>query len=311
MVSDPVQVILNPASSSGGGGRLLPQVEARLRARHIDFRLDRTEGPGHAVELAAAAVKEGVSRLLVVGGDGTVHEVVNGLLGAGPGYALPDMAVLPLGTGNDFYRMVGAPKTLDGAMDMLQWGIPRPFDVGQARWDGGSRWFVNLLGVGIDVEVLRRRERVRRLSGLAQYLVALLQAVAGFRPVPIRIRLEDGEVIEEPTTLAGITVGPSAGGGFLLNPGATPDDGLLDLCFVKALTLPQVLRYIPRVIRGTHGNLPVVRLRRFREAVLEAPGPEPFDFELDGERMAEPVHRVDVRVDPARIRVLIPGRGEE
>lgn len=310
MVSDPVQVILNPASSSGGGGRLLPQVEARLRARHIEFRLDRTEGPGHAMELAGAAVASGVSRLLVVGGDGTVHEVVNGLLGAEEGASLPDIAVLPLGTGNDFYRMVGAPKTLDGAMDMLQWGIPRPFDVGLARWEGGSRWFVNLLGVGIDVEVLRRREGVRRLRGLAQYLVALLQAVAGFTPVPIRIRLEDGEVIEEPTTLAGITVGPSAGGGFLLNPGATSDDGLLDLCFVKALTLPQILRYIPRVIRGTHGNLPVVRLRRFREAVLEAPGPDPFHFELDGERMEEPVHRVDVRVEPARIRVLIPGRAE-
>lgn len=306
----PVHVILNPASSGGGGGRLLPQVEARLRARHIHFQLHRTEGPGHAVELGRGVVADGAERILVVGGDGTVHEVVNGLLQAGEGSALPDIAVLPLGTGNDFYRMVGAPKTLDGAMDMLQWGIPRPFDVGHARWEGGSRWFVNLLGVGIDVEVLRRREGVRRLSGLAQYLVALLQAVVGFRPVPIRVRLEDGEVIDEPTTLAGITVGPSAGGGFLLNPGATSDDGLLDLCFVKALTLPQILRYIPRVIRGTHGNLPVVRLRRFREAVLEAPGAEPFHFELDGERMEEAVHRVEARVEPARIRVLVPGRAE-
>ncbi len=310
-MTDPVQVILNPASSSGAGGRLLPQVEARLRARHIDFRLDRTGGPGHAADLGAEAAEAGTGRLLVVGGDGTVHEVVNGLLSAGAGRSLPDLAVLPLGTGNDFYRMVGAPRTLDGAMDMLQWGIPRPFDVGHAGWDGGSRWFVNLLGVGIDVEVLRRREGVRRLSGLAQYLVALLQAVVGFRPVPIRVRLEDGEVIDEPTTLAGITVGPSAGGGFLLNPGATSDDGLLDLCFVKALTLPQILRYIPRVIRGTHGDLPVVKLRRFRTAVLEAPGADPFHFELDGERMEQAVYRVEVRVEPARIRVLVPGRAAE
>lgn len=307
---EPVQVILNPASSSGAGGRMRPRVEARLQARHIPFRLTATRGPGHASDLARQALEDGVSRLLVVGGDGTVHEVVNGLLDGDSDSRGPELAVLPLGTGNDFYRMVGAPRTVDGAMDMLQWGVARPFDVGHARWDGGERWFVNLLGLGVDVEVLRRRAAVQRLSGMTQYLAALLQAVLRFRPVPIRITLDGVEVIEGSATLSGITVGPSAGGGFLLNPGATPDDGLLDLCFVEALTLPQIVRYIPRVIRGTHGGLRVVRLRRFREAVLEAPGPDPFHFELDGELMDEPAHRVEARIVPGRIRVLVPGRAE-
>lgn len=307
-MSEPVQVILNPAASSGAGGRLAPQVEARLRARHIPFRIDTTSAPGHARELGLQAARSGSARILVVGGDGTVHEVVNGLLDAGVEGPGPDVAVLPVGTGNDFYRMVGAPKTLDGAMDMLQWGVARPFDVGLATWEGGRRWYVNLLGVGVDVEVLLRRAGVRRLRGLSQYLAALLQAVVRFEPVPLRVILDDGEILDGPTTLAGITVGPSAGGGFLLNPGATPEDGLLDLCFVDALTIPQILRYIPRVIRGTHANLPVVRLRRFGRARLEGPDGGLFRFELDGELMGAPVAWVDTEIHRARIRVLVPGR---
>ena len=307
-MSEPVQVILNPAASGGAGGRLAPQVEARLRARHIPFQLRTTDGPGHARDLGAAAARDGVARILVVGGDGTIHEVVNGLLDAGIPGPGPDVAILPVGTGNDFYRMVCAPKTLDGAMDMLQWGVSRPFDVGLATWEGGSRWYVNLLGVGVDVEVLLRRAGVRRLRGLSQYLAALLQAVVKFKPVPLRITLDDGEILDGPTTLAGITVGPSAGGGFLLNPGATPDDGLLDLCFVDALTLPQILRYIPRVIRGTHANLPVVRLRRFRSARLEGPPGVGFRFELDGELMGAAVGWLQTEIHPARIRILVPGR---
>jgi len=285
-------------------------VEARLRESHIPYTMHVTAAPGDGVELARKVARGGAKRLLAVGGDGTVHEIVNGLLSSGVASGrLPHMAVLPLGTGNDFYRMVGAPRTLDGAMDMLQWGVARPFDVGEARWPGGSRHFVNLLGVGVDVEVLRRREGFRRLGGLPQYLAALLAAVVRFRPIPVRVRLESGEVVEGPVTLAAITVGPSAGGGFLLNPGATPDDGLLDLCFVDGLSLPQVFRYIPRVIRGTHGSLPVVRLRRFAEARVESMDGEPLHFQLDGELMPEPVRWLEVGIRSAAIRVLVPGQG--
>jgi diacylglycerol kinase (ATP) len=313
-VSSPVLVIVNPASGGGGGEKLQPRVESRLRARHIPFRLVSTEAPGDAWRWAREARAEGVERILCVGGDGTVHEVVNGLLGDGEAARagvsrppLPDLAVLPVGTGNDFYRMVGAPSTLDGAMDMLQWGVATPFDAGYARWEGGERWFVNLLGVGIDVAVLRHRNGKGRLRGRTQYTAALLQALRTFSPPPLRILLEGGEVLEGRVTLAAITVGPSAGGGFLLNPGATPDDGLLDLCHVAPLTPAQAVRYLPQVIRGTHAKLPVVKLRRFRAARLEAPGAEPLAFELDGEVIPAPTPWIDVELRAAALRVLVPG----
>ena len=290
-------------------------VEEIVRERGEPYVLRVTEGPGHATALARSAAAEGAGTLVVVGGDGTVHEVANGLLGS-PGTSpgpepgdLPDLAVVPVGTGNDFFRMVRAPRDPAAALGLLDGGRRALFDVGTARWEGGARYFVNLLGLGVDVEVIRRREAFRRLPGLAQYLMALASAILGFEPIPVRIRLDDGEVIEGPTHLSAVTVGPSAGGGFLLNPGATPDDGALDLCFVEALTYLQVARHVPRVIRGTHRELDVVRLRRFREARIDAPDGVPLDFELDGELVDVRPPWIEVGIEPGRLPVLVSGRG--
>lgn len=297
------------------------RVEGWLTSRGVDFELRTTRGPGHAVELARRAARDGVETLVAVGGDGTVHEIVRGLLGepgaekggapaAGNGAVeLPALAVVPVGTGNDFYRMVGASTDPESALGVLEGGRRRRFDVGAVRWDGGCRYFVNLLGIGVDVEVLRRRAGFRHLRGLSQYLTALLVAVLRFEPFPVRIRIDDGEEIDRPAHLAAVTVGPSAGGGFLLSPGATPDDGRLDLCFVDALTFLGIARCLPRVVRGTHADLDVVRLRRFRSARIERTDGRPLEFELDGELMEVPARWLEVGVEPGRLPVLVPGRG--
>ncbi|MFW6200864.1 MAG: diacylglycerol/lipid kinase family protein, partial [Gemmatimonadota bacterium] len=273
------------------------------------------------------AVDAGREVIVAVGGDGTVHEIAQGLLGPVQegrppderSDAVPSLAVVPIGTGNDFFRMVGASRDPDEALNVALRGTRSRFDVGVARWDGGHRYFVNLLGLGVDVEVLRRRRAFGRLPGLAQYLAALLTAVLRFEPFSVRIRLdgrgkgegpegeaEDREELVRAMHLAAVTVGPSAGGGFLLNPGATPDDGLLDLCLVEALTYPQIARYIPRVIRGTHADLHVVELRRFRRGRIERSTGQPFWFQLDGELMAEPVPSIEIEVMPGALPVLVP-----
>ena len=132
-----------------------PRVERGLDTLGVPFDLVETEGPGHGVELAREAVSAGFGRVLAVGGDGTVHEVANGILGAAPPGSGPSLAVVPVGTGNDFFRMVGAPGRLDDALRVLDGGTERPFEVGHVRWDGGESWFVNLIGVGLDVAVGR------------------------------------------------------------------------------------------------------------------------------------------------------------
>jgi len=316
-VPAPVQIILNPASSSGKAARLARRVETKLRGRDVPHDLHVTRGPGHATTLAASARRSRVEVVVAVGGDGTVHEVANGLLAeeGGPG-PLPSLAVVPVGTGNDFFRMVGAPTEPSAALDVLDDGVRTLFDVGRARWRGGSRYFVNLLGVGVDVDVIRRRDGFRRLPGLAQYLTALLVALVRFEPVPLRMRVGDADgpapddlTLEGRTHLTAITVGPSAGGGFLLNPTASPVDGALDLCWVDALSYRQVLTCLPRVVRGTHASLDVVRLRRFRSGRMERADGRPLDFELDGEVMEERVPWIEVGVEPGRLPVLVSPDG--
>jgi YegS/Rv2252/BmrU family lipid kinase len=303
-LSEAVHVILNPSSGSGAGAKVGQEVTEELRARGIDHRLFPTSGPGHAAELAQRAAEEDVGRILAVGGDGTLHEIVNGFVECG--LDGPAIAVVPVGTGNDFHRMVGPKAGVKGAIETLQHGQTRAFDVGMIRWEGGRRAFVNVLGIGVDVEVLRRRERFRRLSGLTQYLAALLVSVLQFRSIGMRVTLDDGEVIEEDAIILAILVGRSMGGGFMVTPNAISDDGLLDMCLVEALSYPQIARYIPRVIRGTHEHLDVVRMRRLQSARLEPLDGRPFWFELDGELTTEPVPALDLEVMRSRITVCVP-----
>jgi diacylglycerol kinase (ATP) len=303
-VAEAVHVILNPAASNGGGARLAPRLVSRLESRSIPHEIFRSTGAGHVAELARAAAERGASTILVAGGDGTIHDVVHGLLSTSA--PPPPVAILPVGTGNDFFRMVGKDRGIPAAIDLLEKGRVRWFDVGHATWDSGSRHFVNLLGIGIDVEVLRKRESFQRLPGLAQYLAALLSALVRFRPVPVKVTIDRGQVIEEDALLCAVTVGPSVGGGFMLAPDALPDDGLLDLCLVGRLSLTQILRYIPRVIRGRHKDLDMVSLVQFRNLRLDAGEGRTFSFELDGELMQEEVSFLEVEMRAGCLPILVP-----
>lgn len=274
-----------------------------------------TDAPGHAARLAAEAAAEGAAQIMVVGGDGTVHEVAGGLL-ADPSVRVPPLAVFPVGTGNDFFRMVrpnGKGTGPDDAVALLKDGTVERFDVGRVRWENGEQVFVNLLGVGVDVEVLRRRAKYSRLRGLAQYLAAFLDAVVSFKPPGLRIETGDPPEGPEPlsgrTTLLAVTVGPSIGGGFMINPEAAPADGRLDLCRVHALGWRQVAGLVPQVVRGRHAGSRHVTMRRIKSASIRAAGGEPFRFELDGELVPETARELHVDVLPRALPVLVPRCG--
>ncbi|MEX0980314.1 MAG: diacylglycerol kinase family protein [Gemmatimonadota bacterium] len=306
---EPTRIILNPASSNGGGKRLGPMLRSRLEQRGIAHEIVLSREAGHVAKLARDAARDGVRRILAVGGDGTIHEIANGLLEAG--VPPPAVAILPVGTGNDFYRMIGRPpregrRGIDAALDTLQHGLPTRFDVGVVRWEGGESYFVNFLGVGVDVEVLRRRARFQWLPGITQYLAALLSAVTRFQPVHLHIDVDDDERIEERALLCAVTVGPSVGGGFMLSPDARPDDGLLDLCLVGRLGALQILRYIPKVIRGKHKDLDEVTLRQFQRLRLATGGAEPMFFQLDGDLRTEAVPWLDIEIRAGALPILMP-----
>lgn len=307
--------MVNPASSGGRGRTAARRLVAALDEADVPRQVRYTEAPGHAARLAAEAAAEGAEQLMVVGGDGTVHEVAGGLL-ADPSVSLPPLAVFPVGTGNDFFRMVrpnGKGTGPDDAVALLKDGTVECFDVGRVRWENGERMFVNLLGVGVDVEVLRRRAKYSRLRGLAQYLAAFLDAVASFEPPELRIETGDPPESAEPlsgrTTLLAVTVGPSIGGGFMINPAAAPADGRLDLCRVHALGWRQVAGLVPQVVRGRHAGSRHVTMRQIKSASIRTAGGEPFRFELDGELVPGTARELRVDILPRTLPVLVPRRG--
>jgi diacylglycerol kinase (ATP) len=300
------QIILNPNAAGGRGRRVQSDLEVSLATEGVDHTLQVTRHPGHARTLIEEWSGPEERRVLVVGGDGTLHEVANGILFSGQTGV--ELAILPVGTGNDFHRMVRGSGELPQALDALLHGTSRLFEVGRARWEGGEEYFVNLMGVGLDVAVLQRRHRFCRLPGLFQYLAALGSAMVGFRQIPLRLTVDlaDGDqaTYSGRTLLSAITVGPSVGGGFLLSPDARPDDGTLDLFMAQEMGLGGVLRHLPRVIRGNHAGSHELTMERIIGARLEPMDQSPLYFELDGELMPEAVSYLEIEVIPAALRIL-------
>lgn len=301
-----VHVILNPTSGGGAGRRIRQEIERELAARGLRFTLEETTHRGHAVELARAAVERGAETIVAAGGDGTVHEVANGLLTAVGEGGRPALGVIPVGTGNDFVKALGGVMSRARAYDVLADGEVRHFDVGRVEWEGGCEFFVNGMGTGIDVEVVRQIERLPRLPGVVSYLLGLLRALARFRAIPLRITW-DGERRHQKVHMIAIGNGACIGGGFYVCPNAVPHDGRFDLCIVDELSLLQIARLLPRVMRGTHEGQPMVQMRQAVEIEIEAAGDAPLFFQMDGELREPPGgRRLRVRVEHGALPVVAP-----
>ncbi|MGH7506352.1 MAG: diacylglycerol/lipid kinase family protein, partial [Longimicrobiales bacterium] len=220
-----VRIVLNPTAGRGAGRRLRAEVERELAARGIDVDVHETERPGHAADLAAAAVAAGADVIVAVGGDGTIHEVVNGLMRCPPN-ARPALGLIPVGTGNDLVKVVAGTRTRAEAYDTIAHGWAVPLDAGRASWAGGEEYFVNAMGTGIDVEVVRQIRGIRNLPGAAVYVLGLAKALVKYRPLRLRVTI-DGVTLDRRFMMAAVANGCCVGGAFQLCPDASPDDGLL------------------------------------------------------------------------------------
>jgi diacylglycerol kinase (ATP) len=296
-----VHVVLNPKSANGRTIRRSDDVLSGLHSRGVHATLHLTNAPGHAVELAHMLAADGADVVVAAGGDGTVHDVANGILRAGSNTAL---ALLPLGTGNDFAKVVPGARSLKQALETI--ANPRivRFDAGLASWDGGQEFFVNAMGTGIDVEVVRQITRMPRLPGPVKYLAGLFRALAVYDPVPLRAATSS-EVLERTVMMMAVGNGVCQGGGFYLTPHAKPDDGLLELCVIDSLPMWKVPLVLQRVLRGTHAGHPKVTMRSIERVRFEARGASALYFQLDGE-LREPAGAtwLDVEVRKGALSVV-------
>ncbi len=293
-------VIANPAAKHGGTARLVPVVERLLHNMPHDTVL--TEAMGHAESLAREAADYDL--VVAVGGDGTVHEVLNGLM-THPRDRRPALGLLPTGSGNDTRRTLGIPVDLSAAALALVTGERRAFDVGVCN----GIYFNNSFAAGLDAKVTAKAVEFKvttRRSGLWLYLTAVLHVL--FRDLgsfELRVTFDDQAPVTLNTLIVAVTNGPTYGGGFFITPDAVPDDGLFDVCMIDPLSLSQALLRLPFVVAGKHTKMKPVHMSRHSSLVIESDSPIPA--QIDGEVFLK--NRYEISMLPSAIECMVPRSG--
>lgn len=303
------KVILNPTAGRGNGIRVLPQIKRLLTEQGLDFDLVCTERPWHAAELAKEAGQKGYDVVVAAGGDGTINEVINGLMTFNS--SGPALGVLCVGQGNDFAYGTGIPLDLEAGCQALARGHRRRVDVGRVTGGGypNGRYFGNGIGIGFDAVVGFEASRMTRLSGFLAYLVAVLKTVFLYYKAPLSQIEYDDQTVVQPSLMISIMNGRRMGGGFYMAPAGKPDDGLFDLCIAREVSRLRIFSMIPHFLRGTQATQEPIRMARAQHVVVTAlKGVLPAH--ADGEILCTAAERLEVELLPSQLEVIsLPPEG--
>jgi len=278
------KLIVNPVAGAGSTAKKWPHIMELLKSIGLHFEHDLTEAPGHATELARAAAKKGYELVVSVGGDGTINEVVNGLYDEGNTADIM-LGIISTGTGSDYIRTIGVPRTYQEACQCLTSPRKLVVDIGVIEYMSAGqvvkRLFVNFAGIGFDAEVVRATtQKFKALGSTASYLAGLVTTLLLYKNKKVSF-IVDGEAVEKRVCTVLMNNGKYGGGGMFTAPDASLADGLLDVLIIGDLTKPDLLRSLPRIYKGTHLTHPKVTIKKARE--IEIRSTEPVSLQADGE----------------------------
>ncbi|MFC1954895.1 diacylglycerol/lipid kinase family protein [Chloroflexota bacterium] len=295
---------MNPAAGANSTRKKWPDISRLLKHLGLSFDHQYTEGVGHAIELAKSASAGGYNYLVAVGGDGTVNEVANGILDSADAGSMV-LGIISTGTGSDFARSAGIPRQYPGACSSLTGKNRLQIDVGlvEYRSNGKSmrRFFVNAAGTGFDAAAVETTERLPRyFGGTIPYLTGLLLTLIGYRNKPVTLGVGDKT---EQRRILSVTVsnGNFFGGGMHIAPRASLTDRFLDLVVIGDIGKFDLLKSLPMVYKGTHGNHPRVTMEKVTEVTIESP--ERVLVQADGEVVGE--GPATFRLIPAALNIVV------
>jgi YegS/Rv2252/BmrU family lipid kinase len=301
-----IKVILNPLADRGNTGSLKERIPA-LIAPYGPMDLALTEGPGHAKKLAVEAASAGYDMVVAAGGDGTIHEIVNGLVHNG--HSPVRLGVLPLGSANDFAFFHAIPTDLPQAVERLFAGQPRKVDLARIEDDRGrSLTMLNNGGIGFDANIGIENQKITRLHGFAAYMLATLRTIAFYYHTPLLDICFDEERVTARTLMLAIGVGSRAGGGFLLTPNADYDDDRIDTCMISPLGRLAMFALLASVMKGQHLTNRHVTMRANRVIRVTSVEGSPLPVHVDGEIFAyqrDNVRQVTLTSLPGAIGVMV------
>ncbi len=299
------KIILNPNADKGNAWRLASD----LRPIVDEFGGADWAGtvyPTHAVKLAEQAALEGYELIISVGGDGTIHEVINGVMRA-PAEKRPRIGVVPMGSGNDFAHSVGMDATPARALRQIFTGKPRRVDLAVLTDEHGRREYIdNTLGIGFNATVTIRAHKLPLfIRGFLVYFVAVVQTII-LNHEAARIQFKsDQQNWEDDILMLGICNGAREGGGFMVAPDASNSDGILNYVAISKVSRPMMFRLLPEVMNGTHGRFKPVRLDTLKQAKILSD--RPLNIHIDGEIFAgfgTDVRQLDIEIMPGALEVL-------
>jgi diacylglycerol kinase (ATP) len=312
-----IKAIFNPQANRGDNYKqhdfifdLLHKQAETASLNGLLYQIDwvTTEEPGHATELAYQAALNGYDTIVAIGGDGTIHEVVNGMMRVDPDQR-PKLGIIPTGTGNDLTNNFGLSTDLAEAVRCLFQENTRPLDVGMVS-DGVSRsqYWVNTLGFGFSGAVtVVARSSTSILRGFVLYLYIVLKTILFYaRNNDIRVQVDDGDPVERSISMVNICNGPAEGGGFPVAPHALMDDGLLSYTFMRRMSRVKMLYFLPIVLAAKHTNK--VKHFEFGNAHrLHIEARDPLTVHIDGElfaRLENDLRQLEVAMIPSALRTL-------
>ena len=301
--------IVNPVAGKAKGAKLRAKAVEELKRLFPEIVFFESTAPGHATVLAQAA--KDAELIIAVGGDGTVREIVSGLM---PSTGIlesstprPLLAVIPVGSCNDLPRNVGIPADVIEACRVAKEGSPRPIDVIRVEMSDADEtrhtYFANAAGFGFDAMVTTEAQKSKHLRGMLLYLVAIVRTLSHLECPLVQIRADEFEA-EQRILMVAAANGQYYGGGLKVAPEARPDDGLIDVCIGWEMGWWSTLKKLPRFVAGTHVKLKEVRMLRVPELELEFR--EPVQIELDGDVLVpQPFSRFRLTVLPKAITLRV------
>lgn len=302
-MTNKIKFIQNPTSNHGRSLQIASELQTRVDKNNTDWC--QSEFPKHITELARSAGETGYDVVVAVGGDGTVHEVINGLMQV-PEKKRPALGIIPLGSGNDFAHILGVPDDPFKALEACLNGKPQILDIGSVR-DENDRleFFNNTIGIGFDGVVTIRSRKLTSIHGFMMYLIATLGTILlNFKPMELHIET-DRESWDESTIMLTLGNGPREGGGFMVTPDAKLDDGILDYVAVRKIPRLMMLRLVPEFMKGTHTHFKQIRMGTCRRMTVASK--HPLYIHCDGEIYSGfemDIRKLEINILPNAIRFL-------
>lgn len=297
-------VVVNPNAGGGKSNRLWPEIETSLTRQGLSFQSRFTAGRFHAAEIARESIERGYRKFIVVGGDGTLNELINGIFTIEENAADQIVvAMIPVGTGNDWGRQYNIPTDYRGAIEAIKAGKTMTQDLGCVDFGitSGKRFFINVAGIGYDAEVVKRTNLGKEKGSLGRfsYMLTLLRSILGYRFVESLMEVEGKRTLVRLFS-ASIAIGKYSGGGMQQAPDAIPDDGMFDITVIGQLPKAKMIWNLRKLYDGSIYQIKGISCLRTAQVKFETN--PPVFCETDGENAGK--LPATFTIVPAGIRIV-------